>query len=184
MNAVSSMSLQSFSPVVRIAGWSQCAVCAIECLHVLQSDASSAHSDLVDHSFHGPVGHLSRLARASGPIGLDAARAACRTGIFQCLGHATFDRPGIVLSEPGGSPLFAGGATGPERLAATFFGMIHPLTMFTAVVLGQAGFSVSKRLSDDRRKYRIAVICYTAALVVLLLAVPWPWLSYGRSLMP
>ena len=56
--------------------------------------------------------------------------------------------------------------------------------MFTAVVLGQAGFSVSKRLSDDRRKYRMAVICYTAALVVLLLAVPWPWLSYGRSLVP
>jgi len=81
-------------------------------------------------------------------------------------------------------PLFVGGATGPERLAATFFGLIHPLAMFAAVVLGQVGFSVSKRLNDDRRKYRIAVICYTAALVVLLLAVPWPWLSYGRSLMP
>ena len=41
-----------------------------------------------------------------------------------------------------------------------------------------------ERRSDDRRKYRIAVVCYTAALVVLLLAVPWPWLSYGRSLVP
>ncbi|MGA2255942.1 MAG: hypothetical protein ABSG53_14955 [Thermoguttaceae bacterium] len=81
-------------------------------------------------------------------------------------------------------PLFVGGAAGLDRLAATFFGLIHPLTMFTAVVLGQVGFSVSKRLSDDRRKYRIAVICYTAALVVLLLAVPWPFLSYGRSLAP
>jgi len=81
-------------------------------------------------------------------------------------------------------PLFVGGAAGLERLAATFFGLIHPMAMFTAVVLGQVGFSVSKRLSDDRRKYRTAVICYTAALVVLLLAVPWPWLSYGRSLLP
>ncbi len=90
----------------------------------------------------------------------------------------------LYFQSPVVRPLFAGGAAGLERLTATFFGLIHPLTMFTAVVLGQVGFSVSKRLSDDRRKYRVAAICYTAALVVLLLAVPWPWLSYGRSLMP
>jgi len=61
---------------------------------------------------------------------------------------------------------------------------MHPLTMFAAVVLGQVGFSVSKRLGDDRRKYLVAVVCYTAALVILLTAVPWPFLSYGRSLAP
>jgi len=81
-------------------------------------------------------------------------------------------------------PLFAGGAAGLERLIANFFGLMHPVTMFTAVVLGQLGFSVSKRSSDDRRRFQIAVICYTAALIVLLLAVPWPFLSYGRSLAP
>ncbi len=90
----------------------------------------------------------------------------------------------LYFQSPVVRPLFTGEAAGSERVAATFFGLIHPLTMFTAVVLGQAGFSVSKRLSDDRRKYRMAVICYTAALVALLLAVPWPWLSYGRSLVP
>jgi hypothetical protein len=90
----------------------------------------------------------------------------------------------LYFQSPVVRPLFTGGATGSERFAAAFFGMMHPLTMFTAVVLGQAGFSVSKRLSDERRKYRVAVLCYTAALVVLLLAVPWPWLSYGRSLVP
>ncbi len=91
---------------------------------------------------------------------------------------------GLVLyfQSPVVRPLFAGGAG--ARFAATFFGLIHPLAMFTAVVLGQVGFSVSKRLRGDRRKYRFAVMCYTAALVVLLFAVPWPWLSYGRSLMP
>ena len=90
----------------------------------------------------------------------------------------------LYFQSPVVRPLLVGGATEPERVAATFFGLIHPLAMFTAVVVGQVGFSVSKRLGDDRRKYRIAVICYTAALLVLLLAVPWPWLSYGRSLMP
>ena len=90
----------------------------------------------------------------------------------------------LYFQSPVVHPLFAGGVVGSERLAATFFGLIHPLTMFTAVVLGQVGFSVSKRLSDDRRKYRVAVICYTAALVVPLFTVLWAWLSYGRSPLP
>ena len=77
-----------------------------------------------------------------------------------------------------------GRAAGPERLTATFFGLIHPLAMFTAVALGQAGYSVSKRIRDDRGKYRAAALCYSAALVIVLLAVPWPPLSYGRSLLP
>ena len=94
------------------------------------------------------------------------------------IGLALYSQSPVVRS------LFTGGAGEPDGFAATFFGLIHPLAMFTAVVLGQAGFSVAKRLSDDRRKYRMAVICYTAALVVLLLAVPWPFLSYGRSLLP
>ena len=47
----------------------------------------------------------------------------------------------LYFQSPVVRPLFAGGATGPERLAATFFGLIHPLAMFTAVVLGQVGYS-------------------------------------------
>jgi hypothetical protein len=84
----------------------------------------------------------------------------------------------LYSQSPNVRPISGGGLT------PTFFGLIHPLAMFTAVVSGQVGFSVSKRLSDDRGKYRIAVLCYTAALAVLLCAVPWPWLSYGRSLLP
>jgi hypothetical protein len=90
----------------------------------------------------------------------------------------------LYFQSPVVRPLFAGGAAGAEQLAATFFGLIHPLAMFTAVVSGQVGFSVSKRLSDDRRKYRVAVICYTAALVVPLCTVLWAWLGYGRSPLP
>ena len=80
--------------------------------------------------------------------------------------------------------LFAGGAAGLDPRAAIFFGLIHPLIMFMAVVLGQVGFSVSKRLSDDHRKYVIATGCYTAALAMVLLAVLWAWFGYGRSLLP
>jgi hypothetical protein len=90
----------------------------------------------------------------------------------------------LYFNSPIVQDLLAGKVVGADRLKATFFGIMHPLTMFTAVVLGQVGFSVAKRLSDDRRKYQMAAMCYTAALVVLLLAVPWPFLSYGRSLLP
>jgi hypothetical protein len=90
----------------------------------------------------------------------------------------------LYFQSPLVRPLFAGGVTGLDRVMAVFFGLVHPLAMLTSVVLGQAGFSIAKRLGDDRRKYRVAVTCYTAALLVLLLAVPWPLLSYGRSLAP
>ena len=90
----------------------------------------------------------------------------------------------LYCVSPVARELMAGQAAAADRPQAVFFGLMHPMTMFTAVVLAQVGFSVSKRLSDDRRKYRLAAICYTAALVAVLLAVPWPWLSYGRSLIP
>ncbi len=90
----------------------------------------------------------------------------------------------LYFNSPIVQDFLAGRAVGADRLQATFFGILHPLMMFTAVVLGQVGFSVSKRMSDDRRKYQMAAMCYTLALLVLLLAVPWPFLSYGRSLMP
>ena len=130
------------------------------------------------------MGRCPRLARLSGPVGLDGHERLAGLVFSSALATQLVIGLTLYFQSPVVRPLFAGGAAGPERLAATFFGLIHPLTMFTAVVLGQVGFSVSKRLNDDRRKYRIAVICYTAALVALLLAVPWPWVSYGRSLVP
>ena len=71
-------------------------------------------------------------------------------------------------------------------MKAVFFGMIHPAAMLTAVVLGQVGFSVSKRMPDERGKFRVAAFCYAAALAIVLLSVPWPFMPYGegRTLLP
>ncbi len=90
----------------------------------------------------------------------------------------------LYFQSPTVHSLLAGGTEGTERLKAVFFGLMHPLAMITAVVLGQVGYSVSKRIRDDGRKYRVAIFCYTAALALVLLAVPWPFMSYGRSLVP
>jgi hypothetical protein len=90
----------------------------------------------------------------------------------------------LYCQSPLAHVLFAGGAAGLDPGSATFFALIHPLVMFMAVVLGQAGFSLTKRLGDDRRKYVIAAGCYTAALALMLLAVFWAWYSYARSPLP
>jgi hypothetical protein len=96
---------------------------------------------------------------------------------------------GLVLyyaSYSGGKAVhdyFAGVVVGRERFIAAFFAMMHPVAMFTAVVLGQAGFSVSKRLTDDRSKFRAAALCYTVALAIVLVSVPWPFMPYGAGRM-
>ncbi len=95
---------------------------------------------------------------------------------------------GLVLysQSPFVRPLFAGGAAGGKRLEAVFFGAIHPALMITAVLLAQLGYSVSKRMQNDAGKFRMAAFCYTAALAIVLLSIPWPFLPYGkgRSLLP
>ena len=90
----------------------------------------------------------------------------------------------LYLQSPLVHGLLAGGAAGFDPRAATFFGLIHPLIMFTAVVLGQVGFSASKRISDNRRKFRVAAGCCTGVLVLVSAGVFWAWFSYGRSLLP
>jgi hypothetical protein len=90
----------------------------------------------------------------------------------------------IYFQSPVVHGLLAGGAAGDERWKAVFFGAIHPTAMIVAVVLGQAGYSISKRMADDRGKFRVAAFCFAGALAIVLLAVPWPFLSYGRSLLP
>lgn len=65
-----------------------------------------------------------------------------------------------------------------------FFLVEHPTLMLIAVVLAQIGFSISKRAPDDATKFRKAAIFYTISFVLILLAIPWPFLKYGRPLLP
>jgi len=65
-----------------------------------------------------------------------------------------------------------------------FFLIEHPTAMLLAAILAQVGFSVSKRAPDDQTKFKKAAIFYTIAFVLILLAIPWPFLKYGRTLFP
>lgn len=56
-----------------------------------------------------------------------------------------------------------------------FFGLIHISLMFTAVIVMTIGSSLAKRQTDSRQKFRTTAIYFTIGLILILLAVPWPF---------
>lgn len=65
-----------------------------------------------------------------------------------------------------------------------FFAVEHPFMMLLAVIVAQAGFSMSKRAGTDRAKFLRATICYTISAVLIFAAIPWPWMKVARPLFP
>lgn len=65
-----------------------------------------------------------------------------------------------------------------------FFTVEHVTGMLLAVIIAQAGYSISKRAATDRSKFLKAAIFYTIALVLILASIPWPFMKYGRPLFP
>lgn len=56
-----------------------------------------------------------------------------------------------------------------------FFGIIHPLLMLTATFLVTIGSSLVKRKQNDREKFRTMLTWFAIALLIVLVAVPWPF---------
>jgi len=58
-----------------------------------------------------------------------------------------------------------------------FFLVEHTFLMLVAVVLVHIGFAKAKRLEDDNQRHKAVAIYFTAALVAILLAIPWPFIA-------
>lgn len=56
-----------------------------------------------------------------------------------------------------------------------FFRYIHVFMMILAVVLITIGSAKTKRIADSSQKYQTMLCWFAVALVVLLLAIPWPF---------
>ncbi|WP_128546820.1 hypothetical protein [Larkinella soli] len=56
-----------------------------------------------------------------------------------------------------------------------FFGLIHVILMTLAIVLITIGSAAAKRKPTPRSKFRTMTGWYVAALVLIFLAVPWPF---------
>lgn len=62
-----------------------------------------------------------------------------------------------------------------QRLDLTFFGLIHSLLMLTAIVVVTIGSAKSKREGTALQKHKTMLIWYTIALVLIFVAIPWPF---------
>ena len=60
----------------------------------------------------------------------------------------------------------------PEFL---FFGLIHISLMFTAIIVMTVGSSKAKRQPDPKQKFKTTAVYFTIALLLILVAVPWPF---------
>jgi hypothetical protein len=65
----------------------------------------------------------------------------------------------------------------PGRLVSeqTFFRFVHISLMLTSVVLITIGSAKAKRIETSRLKYKTMLIWFSIALLIILVAIPWPF---------
>ena len=57
-----------------------------------------------------------------------------------------------------------------------FFTIEHFLMMLLSMALITVGYSKSKKATDSKSKFKYAAIFFTVALIIMLAAIPWPFL--------
>lgn len=57
----------------------------------------------------------------------------------------------------------------------TFFGLLHPILMLTAIVVITVGSAKAKRKETDSEKYQTMLIWFVLALIFIFIAIPWPF---------
>lgn len=94
---------------------------------------------------------------------------------------------GLVLYA-GVSPYTAAGfadlATAMTDRVLRFWTVEHGPTMLAAVVLVHVGRVLVRRAPAARARHRRAAVCFGLATLLVLAAIPWPFLAYGRDLLP
>ncbi len=65
--------------------------------------------------------------------------------------------------------------TGLQNLELTFYGIIHFVLMLTAIVLLTIGSALAKRKPTNLEKFKTMLIWFTIALIVIFIAIPWPF---------
>ncbi|HEX2532607.1 MAG TPA: hypothetical protein VHK69_02660 [Chitinophagaceae bacterium] len=56
-----------------------------------------------------------------------------------------------------------------------FFAWIHLALMLGAIVLVTVGSALAKRKASDREKFRVLLVWFAIALLLILIAIPWPF---------
>lgn len=64
-----------------------------------------------------------------------------------------------------------------------FFGLEHVIAMVIAVVVAHIGRAMVRRAETAPQKHRRTLIWFGVTLLLIVLAIPWPFLPYGRPLL-
>jgi len=75
-----------------------------------------------------------------------------------------------------------GGAMGNSIVR--FFLVEHLALMILAIVVAHFGRARVRKADNAVSQYKNATIFYGISLILVLLAIPWPFFSYGRPLLP
>jgi hypothetical protein len=68
--------------------------------------------------------------------------------------------------------------------AQRFWTLEHIFLMIVALILIHVGRATSRAAERAGGKHKRAAIFFGLALLAILMAIPWPFLSYGRPLIP
>ncbi len=137
-----------------------------------------------------------------------AAHSIVRWGVLACAAWAAlsalsglrasraFTRrariPGVVLAAVADVQLLLGLslwlALSPHAVTAAgrshYWTYAHPFLGLAVVALVHVGSARVRRMLDDASRWRTASRFYLAALVIAVLAIPWPIVGMGRPLLP
>ena len=86
---------------------------------------------------------------------------------------------GLILYFISGKVIFSGESMESDLLR--FFLVEHIGMMLIAVALITIGYSKVKKAVESKAKLRRTLIFYGLALLVILLAIPWPWQMYSAG---
>ena len=77
---------------------------------------------------------------------------------------------------------FKASASGAIKVAdIRFYAIEHPVMMLAAVILATIGNARAKRAATDDKAYRTRAIFFSITLIVILLAIPWPFRFAGAT---
>ena len=62
-----------------------------------------------------------------------------------------------------------------------FFAVEHTTLMLVAIIFMHIGKAQARKAIPDRSKHRRTLIFYTLALLIILVAIPWPFRSVGSG---
>jgi threonine/homoserine/homoserine lactone efflux protein len=85
----------------------------------------------------------------------------------------------LYLKSPLVKSLFARFKEGVRHSEMAFFGIAHILLMLVAIVIITIGSAMAKRKTTDREKFLTIIRYYSIALLLIFLAIPWPFSPFA-----